>query len=221
MAQSLRAQIDAVRLELESRPPGLVRHIERVVTEAVALAAAWDIDPERAELAAWGHDLFRSHSAAEQLQLARDVGIAVTEDDEALPVMLHGPIAGVVLRERFGVLDKEVVAAVRDHTAGAKRMSLLAKVILLADKVEKRKRTRTPVMGEIRRAARRDLDLALLCWADWKWVDEREREWRSYAAHWKARVAWVAEHHADLAMPMPVALPAPTRSKSGSRKRKR
>ena len=203
MPPSLRSQIDAVRLELESRPPGLVLHIERVVSEAVTLSAYWGIDPERAELAAWAHDLFRAHSPAEQIRLAREVGIRVNEDDEALPVMLHGPIAGAVLRARFGVEDKEVIAAVRDHTAGRGEMSLLAKVILLADKVEKRKRTRTPVMAEIRRAARRDLDLALLCWADWKWVDEREREWRSYPAHWQARVAWVAEHHADLGSPTP------------------
>jgi hypothetical protein len=76
-------------------------------------------------------------------------------------------------------------------------MPAIAKVILLADKFEKRKRDRTPVMKAIRRAARRDLDLALLCWSDWKWVQERENDWQSHPASWNAREQWVREHHLD------------------------
>ena len=115
--------------------------------------------------------------------------------------MLHGPLAAAVLCERFGVVDGEVLAGVRDHTSGAAEMPLIARIILLADKFEQRKRRRRPVMGEIRRLARRDLDTALLCWADWKWVKERERGWPSHPAHWQARLRWVAEHHADIGLP--------------------
>jgi hypothetical protein len=56
-------------------------------------------------------------------------------------------------------------------------------------------------MRDIRRLARRDLDLALLCWADWKWVEERERGWASHPVHWHARTAWVLAHHEFLALP--------------------
>ena len=78
---------------------------------------------------------------------------------------------------------------------------MIAKVILLADKFEKRKRDRTPVMKAIRRLAWRDLDTALLCWADWKWVQERENGWQSHPAGWAARLHWVAEHHAEMGLP--------------------
>lgn len=80
-------------------------------------------------------------------------------------------------------------------------MPIIAKIILLADKVERRKRKRTPVMAEIRRLARRDLDAALLCWADWKWIDEREHGWQSHPAHWATRIGWVRDHHADAPQP--------------------
>jgi HD superfamily phosphohydrolase YqeK len=80
-------------------------------------------------------------------------------------------------------------------------MSLIAKVILIADKVEARKRKRTPVMAEIRKLARRDLDAALLCWADWKWLEERTNQWNSHPTHWRARQQWVREHHIDAALP--------------------
>jgi predicted HD superfamily hydrolase involved in NAD metabolism len=200
-ALPLAKQISAVRQELKLRPDGLIRHVERVLAEALDLAARWDVDPKRTELAVWGHDLFRAHTPEEQLRLAREAGLPVTREDEASPVMLHGPLAAAVLRERFAVTDEEALDAVRYHTMGLAGMPILAKIILIADKVEENKRRRTPLLQAVRHAARRDLDLALLCWADWKWVEERERHWESYPAHWAARRNWVMEHHADCAMP--------------------
>jgi predicted HD superfamily hydrolase involved in NAD metabolism len=190
-------QIETVRAELETRPEGLVEHVNRVLVEAIDLARRWDLDPARVELATWGHDLFRSFPPAEQLRLASECGIPLGELERSDPVLLHGPIAAAVLRERFHVEDEEALAAVQDHTLGAAAMPMIAKVILLADKFESRKRKRTPVMKQVRQLARRNLDLALLCWADWKWVHERTNEWVTHPVSWGARVAWVAEHHAD------------------------
>ncbi len=209
MAGSLANQIARVRQEMASRPERLIQHVERVVDEAVALARAWDVDAERAKLAAWGHDLFRAHSPVEQLALAREVGVPVTAADEASPVLLHGPLGAVVLRERLGVTDDDAIAAVREHTVGAAEMPMLAKIVLLADKFEPRKRQRTPVMRLIRRLAARDIDLALLCWADWKWVDEAEEGWLAHPDHWEARVEWVRQHHAEFGLPGRTADDAP------------
>ncbi len=206
MAKTIHKQIGALQAEFESRPEGLVRHVQRVLVEAMDLARRYDLDGARVELATWGHDLFRSFPAEKQLKLAIEAGLPLTPADRADPVLLHGPIAAVTLRERFGVEDEEALAAVRDHTLGAPEMPMIAKVILLADKFEKRKRDRTPVMKEIRRLARTDLDLALLCWADWKWLEERANGWQGHPAHWAARERWVREHHADLAMPAREAL---------------
>ncbi len=197
MPGTVRQQITAIQEEFQSRPEGLVRHVQRVLVEALDLAERYDLDRERVELATWGHDLFRSFPPDEQLKLAVQAGLHLMDADRANPVLLHGPIAAVTLRGRFSVTDDEALQAVRDHTLGAAEMPAIAKVILLADKFEKRKRDRTPVMKAIRRAARRDLDLALLCWSDWKWVQERENAWQSHPASWNAREQWVREHHLD------------------------
>jgi len=198
---TLQEHIAALQHEFESRPEGLLRHVQRVLVEALDLAAAYDLDPDRVALATWGHDLFRAYPPAEQLRMAIEAGLPIEAADRADPVLLHGPIAAVTLRERFCIDDDEVLAAVRDHTLGSPEMPMIAKVILLADKFEKRKRERTPVMKAIRRLARTDLDLALLCWADWKWVEERAHGWQSHPAHWRARLRWVAEHHAEIGLP--------------------
>ncbi|MGB4862009.1 MAG: bis(5'-nucleosyl)-tetraphosphatase (symmetrical) YqeK [Tepidiformaceae bacterium] len=201
MPTSIRAQISAIQAEFESRPEGLVRHIQRVLVESLDLAQRYDLDPLRVELATWGHDLFRSFPPEDQLKLAAEAGIVIEAADRADPILLHGPIAAVTLRERFAVTDDEALSAVRDHTLGAATMPMIAKVILLADKFEKRKRDRSPIMKEIRRLAMRDLDLALLCWADWKWLQEAEHGWQSHPQHWAARTEWVRQHHAELALP--------------------
>ena len=187
-------QILAVRRELESRPAGLVRHIERVVAEATTLAAYWGADPERCALAAWGHDLFRALPPTEQLAMAAHVGLVIAEADRAAPVVLHGPTAAAVLRERFAIHDEEVLAAVRDHTLGGTQMPMIAKIILLADKFEPSKRSKRPVMREIRLLARRDIDLALLCWSDWSLLDHAEHGWMTHPRHWAARREWRSEH---------------------------
>ena len=201
MASTIRKQIRALQAEFEERPERLLRHVLRVVDEARELATCYDVDPERTELATWGHDLFRAHTPAQLLSLAHKHGVTVTPEDERTPVMLHGPIAAVVLGEEFGIRDDEVTAAVRDHTAGLEEMPIIAKILLIADKVEPRKRKRTPIMADIRRLARRDLDTALLCWADWKWFTERGAGVEGYPQHWQARKAWVASHHAEIGLP--------------------
>jgi predicted HD superfamily hydrolase involved in NAD metabolism len=206
MGKRIQAQIKALQVEFEKRPKGLREHVGRVLIEALDLAIRWDVSAQRTELAVWGHDLFRALPPRDQLRLAADVGVAIGDEDRAAPVMLHGPNAAVVLRERFGVRDEEALAAIRDHTTGAPEMPLVSKILLLADKFERRKRARTPIMAEIRKLARRDLDLALLCWADWKWVLERERGWSSYPAHWDARRLWVSQHHEEIALPGRTAL---------------
>jgi predicted HD superfamily hydrolase involved in NAD metabolism len=198
---TIRAQVETIQSEFLSRPEGLQRHVQRVLVEALELAAIYDLDPERVELAVWGHDLFRAHSGEDLMALAKELGVPIDPVDVAQPTLLHGPIGAVVMRERFAITDEDVLAAVRDHTLGLGQMSLIAKVILLADKFERRKRNRTPVMKEIRRLARRDLDTALLCWADWKWVEERTHGWGNHPQHWLARQTWVAGHHLDAAMP--------------------
>jgi predicted HD superfamily hydrolase involved in NAD metabolism len=204
MPPAVRAQIESIRAEYATRPAGLIHHVERVVVEALELASHHDVDPHRTELAAWGHDLFRAHKPAELLQLAAEAGVPIVPEYQMEPVLLHGPIAAVVLRERFGVDDDEALAAVRDHTLGLDQMPLIAKIILIADKVEPRKRERTPAMKAIRRLAQRDLDTALLCWADWKWIEERTHSWHSSPQHWAARTAWVQEHHLDADLPQRV-----------------
>lgn len=77
MSEDVRAQIRALQTAFEERPEGLLRHVQRVLVEALDLASRYDLDPVRVELATWGHDLFRSFPPERQLELAADCGLDV------------------------------------------------------------------------------------------------------------------------------------------------
>lgn len=197
----IREQIDAVKAAYEALPEGLGLHIQRVLVESLDLAERWDLDPERVELATWGHDLYRSRGDEEWLRLAMEMGIPLRHADELSPVLLHGPIAARALYHDFGVRDDEVLMAVHEHTLGSPDISQIGAVVLLADKFEERKRKRTPIMKDIRRVARRDLDTALIAWADWRWTEDAERGWLVHPDHWWSRITWIARHHAEIGLP--------------------
>lgn len=200
MESDIPAQIRAVGEALEDLPPRLCSHIRRVATEADDLARLWGVDRARMELAVLGHDLFRAVPEDEQVALARSVGVRVQKADRVSPIVLHGATAATVLRDRFGVSDSDVLDGIKQHTLGAAKMSTISKILLLADKIERRKRRRDPGMKDIRKLARRDLDLALLCWADWKWVQERQNGWEPHPSHWRARKNWVRQHHREIGL---------------------
>ena len=52
------------------------------------------------------------------------------------PAILHGKAGAVILRERFGITDREFLEAVSCHTTGMPGMSDLAKIVYIADYIE-------------------------------------------------------------------------------------
>ncbi|MFS8512340.1 MAG: bis(5'-nucleosyl)-tetraphosphatase (symmetrical) YqeK, partial [Planifilum fulgidum] len=64
------------------------------------------------------------------------------------------------VREELGVDDEEVLNAIRSHTTGRPGMSLLEKVVFLADYIEPGRSFSG--VEEVRRLAREDLDRAIL-----------------------------------------------------------
>jgi predicted HD superfamily hydrolase involved in NAD metabolism len=101
---------------------------------AALLCVRHGLDPEKGHLAGLVHDLARELPAAELLGLAGGGGFLPWE--RAAPVLLHGRAAAVLLRDRYGLSDAEVLTAVADHVTGRPRMPRLSKVLFCADFLE-------------------------------------------------------------------------------------
>ncbi len=89
------------------------QHTCGVVKLAKELAARWGEDPVKAEIAAWFHDVCRPAGNLE-----------------------HGAAAARLLKKRYGVEDEDILNAIRFHTTGRPGMSLLEKILKVADQLE-------------------------------------------------------------------------------------
>lgn len=146
---------------LEGRlSPHRYRHSLGVAETARRLAERHGADPQQAELAGLLHDAAREWKAAELVEAAARWDLPVGYLERMAPMAcLHGPVGSHLARETFGVADEGVLAAIAHHTMGREAMSLLEKVVFMADAIEPN-RPDAPYIRELREVVWQDLDLA-------------------------------------------------------------
>ncbi len=130
-------------------------HTIRVAETAERLAVRHGLDECRIRLAALLHDVAREVEADEYLRLAEEWQISVGEPERENPKLLHGPVAAELARRELGMMDDDVLEAVRFHTTGAPGMGLVALAVYVADKIEPSRDY--PSVEHLRRLAQRDL----------------------------------------------------------------
>ena len=144
----LRERLYGTRLDLKRltsdqlRPVALsylkakrVRHVLGVEEEAVRLAEKYGADVEKARFAALLHDCTKRLSPEEHYALCEKYGVSLDEVERAAPKLLHAKTGAAIARAVFGA-DGGVYDAILYHTTGRADMTLLEKVIYLADYVE-------------------------------------------------------------------------------------
>ncbi|MCL6515976.1 bis(5'-nucleosyl)-tetraphosphatase (symmetrical) YqeK [Alicyclobacillus sp.] len=145
---------ERVRRELS---PARFRHTEGVVETAERLALRHGVDPEKARLAAWIHDVAREWDWPRLAEAGRRHGVDRVFFE--VPAVLHGPVAAALAKEWFGIDDEDIQNAIRHHTSGRPGMSPLEMVVCLADAVEPGRHY--PGVDDLRRTAELDLVRAL------------------------------------------------------------
>lgn len=131
--------VDQARIRSELRKvlsPGRVRHTLAVAGLASELARRHGEDPEKAELAGLLHDWAKELSASRLAAYSRRYRLAVPQRalvERHSPHLLHGYVSAHMARKRFGIKDRDVLAAISHHTLGSPRMSLLEKIVYVAD----------------------------------------------------------------------------------------
>lgn len=135
-----------------------IAHTAGCEHEAVQLAKLWGEDPEKAAVAGILHDSTKNLSYDEQLILCDKYGIILDNAQRENPKLLHAITGAALAKDRFGV-SEEISQAIRWHTTGKPDMSVLEKIIYLADYIEP---TRDfDGVERLRELAYEDLDKAL------------------------------------------------------------
>ncbi len=110
-----------------------LKHSKNVAKEAVRLARKYGADEAKAELAGILHDATKETPEEEQMDLIRRAGIELTELERFSTKLWHAISGSAFAQVELGITDPEILSAIRYHTTGKAGMSLLDKVIFIAD----------------------------------------------------------------------------------------
>lgn len=136
-------------------------HTLGVEYTAAALAMRYGSNMENARTAGVLHDCAKCLSDEKRLSICKKNHIKVTEVERKNPFLLHAKVGAYLAREKYGIKDPDILNAIQNHTTGRKNMSLLEKIIFVADYIEPG-RKHAPNLAEVRKLAFMDIDRALL-----------------------------------------------------------
>lgn len=134
-------------------------HTIGVMETSISLAQNYGADVKKAELAGIFHDYAKFRPLEEMKEIIKR---------EKMPPLLlqyspelwHAPVGAFLVEKEVGITDREVLSAIQFHTSGRAGMTLLEKVVYVADYIEPGRRF--PGVEEVRELAKKDLDLALV-----------------------------------------------------------
>ena len=154
VSQRLRKQ-----LEKELKPDRF-DHTLGVAYTAANMASVYGADIEKALIAGYLHDCAKCMSHEEQIKICEKNNIEISEVERRNHSLLHAKVGMYIARTKYDVYDPEILGAIRWHTTGREDMTLLEKIVYIADFIEPNRRPLED-MAEIRKEAYTDIDRCL------------------------------------------------------------
>jgi len=155
--------------------------------EAVRLACHWGANEQHARRAAILHDCTKYLELEQQLELCSRYGVELDELERKAVKLLHAKTGACIAKYMFGE-PEEVYQAIFWHTTGKADMSLLEKVIYLADYIEPTRDFED--LEKLRRLAYEDIDQALLMGMNMS-IEEMEQKGRPIHRNTLAARNWL------------------------------
>ena len=154
--------IDYEKLKLELKDilsEKRYNHSVCVANQAVILAEIYGVNADDAYLAGLLHDCCKEISREEQLKIINEFGIILTDIEKNESNIWHGYAASGYVTQKWNVSNADVCNAIKYHTCGRKDMSLLEKIIFVADLTSLDRNY--PDAEEIREISKKNLDMAI------------------------------------------------------------
>ena len=155
-------RIPVIRKRLKKKlTPERYEHSLSVSYTAVALAMRYGCNLDQAELAGLLHDCARQFDNQTIYEKCLEKGLEITGDEEKNKVLLHAKYGRYMAEHKYGINDPEILSAIEFHTTGRADMSVLEKILYIADYIEPR-RYKADNLEYMRKLAFTDLDEALI-----------------------------------------------------------
>lgn len=131
-----------------------------VSQKAKAFAEKYGADVQKAETAGILHDIMKDLPPEQQLQKMKQYGIELSDVERSAQKLWHAMLGAAYIKNELHIDDPEILDAVRYHTTGRRNMSLLEKILFIADFVSDDRDY--PGVEGLRRAAEVSLENAMI-----------------------------------------------------------
>lgn len=165
-------------------------HILGVEEEAVKLARRWGADEEQARRAGILHDCTKYLKLEEHLAICEAAGIGLDDMERSSEKLLHSKSGAAVAKNVYGQSD-QVYQAILYHTTGRADMTLLEKIVYLADYMEPNRSFEG--VDKLRQLCYTDLDAALEMGLGMSVEDLKQRDVPIHR-NTQGALDWIQEH---------------------------
>jgi len=151
---------ETIKRDIKERmSPKRYAHSVGVMRRAGELASIYGIDVREARLVGLLHDIAKEMPEEEKLHYCKENGIAIDEEEEARPSLLHAKIGADIAKKKYH-FTTSMQHAILYHTTGAPNMDMLAKIIFIADKTEENRKFNGVL--ELRKLSEQNIHAAMI-----------------------------------------------------------
>ncbi|MBQ0036675.1 MAG: bis(5'-nucleosyl)-tetraphosphatase (symmetrical) YqeK [Firmicutes bacterium] len=150
--------IDSLVSELDEER---YEHTLGVAYTAASLAMRYEEDINKAILAGLLHDVSKRCKSDKYIEMCNAYDIFISEAEYKNPGLLHAKLSAYIASNEYDVEDNEILSAIESHTTGKPNMTMLEKIIYIADYIEPLRNKQKHLL-ELRKLAFIDIDKALL-----------------------------------------------------------
>ena len=168
-------EIDKIKEKLKGKlKKNRYIHTLGVAKEARRLALIYGADADKAYLAGLLHDCAKGYSIDEQIKLSKEYGVELDDNLLNSPPVIHGFLGVEIAKREYGISDIEILNAIRYHTVGRAGMTVLEKIVYIADLTEENRDF--DGVEELRQSVDKDLDRTLILCLKQQFVVQGKRE---------------------------------------------
>lgn len=125
------------------------------------LALIHEADTTKASIAGILHDCAKHLTDNELMLEAAKNNIQISETEVKSPYLLHAKLGGVYAREKYSIIDEDILNSIIYHTTGRPSMSKLEQIVYIADFIEPYRKP-IPSLDKARELAYSDLNEAIV-----------------------------------------------------------
>ena len=154
-------ELNEIRKKLKKElDKGRYEHTKGVMYTAGCLAMAHEYSMEKAMLAGLLHDCAKCIPNDQKIEMCEKNHILINPVEYKSPYLLHAKLGAFLAETVYEVSDPQILHAIKVHTTGEPDMSLLDKIIYIADDIEPG-RDKAENLPYIRKIAFEDLDVCM------------------------------------------------------------